>query len=64
MTVIIDHQWLFDSLAMIMHLSPDKIKFKDHRYRKQFKEERLLAKSELHIINWIGELCPEYFLIY
>ena len=59
--VIIDHQWLFDSLAMIMHLSPDDIAFQDHYFMKQFKENRLLAKSELCIINWIGELCPEYF---
>ena len=59
--VIIDHQWLFDSLALIIHLSPDDINFQDHHYKKQFKENRLLAKSELYIINWIGELCPEYF---
>ena len=59
--VIIDHQWLFDKLALIMHLSPDDIDFQDHHYKKQFKEKRLLAKSELYFINWIGELCPEYF---
>ena len=59
--VIIDHQWLFDSLAMIMHLSPDDIEFQDHHFKKQFKENRLLAKSELCIINWISELNPEYF---
>ena len=59
--VIIDHQWLFDSLALIMHLSLDDIDFQDHHYKKQFKENRLLAKSELCIINWIGELYPEYF---
>ena len=59
--VVIDHQWLFDSLAMIMHLSPNDIKFQDHHFKKQFKENRLLAKSELYIINWIGELSPEYF---
>ena len=59
--VVIDHQWLFDSLAMIMHLSPDDIEFEDYHFKKQFEENRLLAKSELCIINWIGELCPEYF---
>ena len=61
--VIIDHQWLFNSLAMIMHLSPDDIDFQDHHFKKQFKEKRLLAKKELCITNWIGELCPGYFLI-
>ena len=59
--VIINHQWLFDSLAMIMHLSLNDIKFQDRHFKKQFKEYRLLAKSELCIINWIGELSPEYF---
>ena len=58
--VIIDHQWLFDSLAMIMHLSPDDIDFQDHHFKKQFTEKRLLAKSELSIINWTDELIPEY----
>ena len=59
--VVIDHQWLFDSLAMIIHLSPNDIEFQDHHFKKQFKENRLLAKSELCIINWIDELSPEYF---
>ena len=59
--VIIDHQWLFDRLAMIMHLSPDDIEFQDHLFKIQFKEERLLAKSELHINNWNDDLHPEYF---
>ena len=59
--VIIDHQWLFDRLAMIMHLSPEDINFQDHLFKKQFKEKRLLAKSELCIINWNDELYPEYF---
>ena len=59
--VIIDHQWLFDNLAMIMHLSPDDINFQDHHCKKQFKEKRLLAKSELSVTNWNGELNPEYF---
>ena len=59
--VIIDHQWLFDNLAMIMHLSPDDIEFQDHLLKTQFEEERLLAKSELHINNWNGDLHPECF---
>ena len=59
--VIIDHQWLFDSLALIMHLSSDDIDFQDYLFKEQFKENRLLAKSELCIINWTGKLCPEYF---
>ena len=59
--VIIDHQWLFDSLAMIMHLSPDDIDFKDYRLKKQFKERRLLATTKLHIIHWDDKLPPEYF---
>ena len=59
--VIIDHQWLFDSLAMIMHLSPDDIRFRDHNFKKQFKQKRLLAKSEMCITNWNSELCPGYF---
>ena len=59
--VVIDHQWLFDSLAMIMHLSPDDIEFQDHHLKKQFKEKRLLAKTEICITDWIGELNPEYF---
>ena len=59
--VVIDHQWLFDSLAMIMHLSPDNIEFQDHHLKKQFKEKRLLAKTEMCITDWIGELSPEYF---
>ena len=59
--VIIDHQWLFDRLAMIMHLSPDDINFQDHHFKKRFKESKLLAKSTLCTINWTGELNPEYF---
>ena len=59
--VIIDHQWLFDRLAMIMHLSPVDINFRDHHLKKQFKEKKLLAKSELCIVNWNDELRPEYF---
>ena len=59
--VIIDHQWLFNSLAMIMHLSPDDIEFQDHHFKKKFKENRLLAKSELRIMKWKNELSPEYF---
>ena len=59
--VIIDHQWLFDNLAMIMHLSPDDIEFKDLLFKMQFKEERLLATSELHINNWNDDLHPECF---
>ena len=58
--VIIDHQWLFDSLAMIMHLSPDDVDFHDHYFKKQFTEKRLLAKSELSIVNWTDDLFPEY----
>ena len=59
--VIIDHQWLFDNLAFIMHLSLDDINFQDYHFKEQFKENRLLAKCELCIINWISELQPEYF---
>ena len=59
--MIIDHQWLFDSLAMIMHLTPDDIDFQDHHFKEQFKERRLLAKTELDIINWNNNLYPEYF---
>ena len=59
--VIIDHQWLFDSLAYIMHLSSDDIDFRDHYFKKQFDETRLLAKSELCYIDWRNELCLEYF---
>ena len=59
--VIIDHQWLFDSLALIMHLSPDEINFQDYHFKEQFKENRLLAKSEMCIVNWISGLQPEYF---
>ena len=59
--VIIDHQWLFDSLATIMHLSPDDIDFQDHHFKEQFKERRLLTKTELHIINWNNNLHLEYF---
>ena len=59
--VIIDHQWLFNNLAMIMHLSPDDIKFQETESREQFKDNGLLAKTELDIVNWDGKLCPEYF---
>ena len=59
--VIIDHQWLFDSLAMIMHLLPDHIDFQDHRFKKEFKEKRLLAVSELCNIDWKNKLCVDYF---
>ena len=59
--VIIDHQWLFDNLAMIMHLSPHDINFQDYKCENQFREKRLLAKSELCIINWNDNLLPEYF---
>ena len=58
--VIIDHQWLFDNLAMIMHLSPDDIKFRDTKLEKLFRQNKLLAKNQLHNINWKDELCPEY----
>ena len=58
--VIIDHQWLFESLAMIMHLSPDDIDFQNHHLKKQFIEKKVLAKSELSIINWNDNLFPEY----
>ena len=46
---------------MLMHLSPDDIEFQDHYFKIQFTEERLLAKSELHINNWNDEIDPEYF---
>ena len=59
--VIIDHQWLFDNLAAIMHLSSDDISFRNHNHKKQFKQKRLLAKNEMCIINWDSKLCPEYF---
>ena len=59
--VIIDHQWLFDNLAMIMHLSPDDIDFQDHHFKKRFKEKRILARGELCIVNWDDELPPVYF---
>ena len=59
--VIIDHQWLFNSLAMIMHLSPDDIDFEETEYREQFKAKGLLAKTELPSVKWDGELCLEYF---
>ena len=58
--VIIDHQWLFDSLAMIMHLSPDDINFRNHHFKKQFIEKRLLARSKLSIVNWNDNFCPEH----
>ena len=59
--VIIDHQWLFDNLAKIMHLSPDDIDIQDHYLKKQFKERRLLAKTELGAIHWDDKLFPECF---
>ena len=59
--VIIDHQWLFDRLAMIMHLSPDDINFRDHNLRIQFEQKRLLAKSEICITDWNSELSPNCF---
>ena len=59
--VIIDHQWLFDNLAKIMHLSPDDIDFQDYHLKKQFKERRLLAKTKLCIVHWNDKLPPEYF---
>ena len=59
--VIIDHQWLFDNLAKIMHLSPDDIDFQDYHLKKQFEERRLLAKTKLCIVHWNDKLPPEYF---
>ena len=59
--VIIDHQWLFDNLAKIMHLSPDDIDFQDYLLKKQFEERRLLAKTKLCIVHWDDKLPPEYF---
>ena len=59
--VIIDHQWLFDRLALIMHLSPENIGFQDHHFKKQFEKKRLLANNKFSIIDWDDELCPEYF---
>ena len=58
--VIIDHQSLFDSLAMIMHLSPDNIEFQKTEYREQFKRKGLLSKTELHSINWDSDFDLEY----
>ena len=59
--VVIDHQWLFDNLAKIMHLSPDDINFQDYYLKKQFEERRLLAKSKLCIIHWNDKLPPQHF---
>ena len=59
--VIIDHQWLFNNLAMIMHLSPDDIEFQETEYKEQFTDNGLLAKTALDSVNWDGELCLEYF---
>ena len=59
--VIINHQWLFDSLAMIMHLSPEDINFQEIESKKQFKEKGLLAKNELFSVKWDGELNLKYF---
>ena len=59
--VFINHQWLFDKLAMIMHLSPERINFHDHTFKNQFKNKRLLAKNELHILEWNCELPPKCF---
>ena len=59
--VIIDHQWLFDTLAMIMHLSTDDIKFHDHCCKKDYQERRLLPKNQLQIIEWKSGLPAEYF---
>ena len=59
--VFINHQWLFDKLALIMHLSPEDIDFNDHKFKEQFINQKLLAKYELHMIGWKGELPPQYF---
>jgi len=59
--VFINHQWLFDKLAMIMHLSPKDINFCNHFFRKQFKSQRLLVKNESKILGWKGELPQKYF---
>ena len=59
--VFINHQWLFDKLAMIMHLSPEDIDFHDHKFKDQFANQRLLAKYELHVTEWKSELPPRYF---
>ena len=50
--VIIDHQWLFDNLAMIMHLSLDDIDFQEDKKREYFKKKGLLAKDELPSVKW------------
>jgi len=59
--VIVDHQWLFDSLAMIMHLSAEDIKFHDHCLKKMYDKQRLLPKNQLQIVEWKSGLPPEYF---
>ena len=59
--VIIDHQWLFDCLAMIMHLSPDDIDFQETDSREQFKKKGLLSKTELCSINWDSNFDIKYF---
>ena len=59
--VFINHQWLFDKLALIMHLSPEDVEFHDHKIKNQFINQRLLAKYDLRIMGWKSELPPQYF---
>ena len=62
--VIIDHQWLFKNLAKLLHLSTDKIDFRNFDHQEKFKDKRLLAKSEIEKIKWNEneKLHPQYFL--
>ena len=60
--VIINHQWLFKTLAKLMHLSHDKIDFTTVHYQNIFKEKRLLAETHIKKIKeWDTELCAQYF---
>ena len=41
--VFINHQWLLDEIAMIMHLSPEHIEFHDHTFKNRlFKSKTFL----------------------
>ena len=49
--IIINLQWLYNSLAEVMHLSVKNVYFRDSNLRKKFNDQRLLAKHNDCEIN-------------
>ena len=49
--IVVNLQWLYTSLAKVMHLSVKDVTIYDHNLRKKFEDQRLLAKDDDCKIN-------------